>query len=350
MLSFVFVNRTSFRLFLGVLLAAAVAHAQPLATEYVSDHFVVLAEDVDGSPLIATLDFNRGTSQVPGRERVSEFVGHFCYRGEWRDLQSGEYPAVGGHPHRLIGNGVARPDQDRKGRWTLDYDGHRATFRVTTEEEVLLHVQRDDPEMTLRHSGMKARFEMGDKAYPATVFREHIRWRGYNRLVGQTPKGMYWRFDWMPLVSRRGDWWLLIQDPGQARVPEDAPDHNWGVYRSPRGVVRPLSGDEFRLYPLHATPKPPKPLRSRRNRPVASRGEGGPDRWTTRRTFGPKPLEGAPLGWSVHLPSLEMRGEVFDRGHMLDRYRSGFYAVRGQMYLPGEGARVVYGLVDHIEK
>jgi hypothetical protein len=345
------VNRTSFRLFLLGLLVATTAQARPLPTEYVSDQFVVLAEDIDGSPLIATLDFNRGTSQVPGRERVSEFVGHFCYRGEWRDLQSGEYPAVGGHPHRLIGNGVARPRKDRKGRWTLDYDGHRATFQVTTQEEVLLHVQRDDPEMTIRHSGMVARFEMGGRAYPATVFREHIRWRGYNRLIGKTPSRMYGSFDWMPLVSRRGDWWLLIQDPGQARVPEDAPDHNWGVYRSPQGVVRPLAGDEFRLYPMHATPKPPRHLRRRRSRPVANRERYRPTQeTTTRRSFGPLPHSGAPLGWSVHLPSLKIRGEVFDRGHMLDRFRSGLYAVRGQFYLPGEGPRVVYGLVDHIEK
>jgi hypothetical protein len=351
LLSFVLVNRTSFRLFLLGLLVATTAQARPLPTEYVSDQFVVLAEDIDGSPLIATLDFNRGTSQVPGRERVSEFVGHFCYRGEWRDLQSGEYPAVGGHPHRLIGNGVARPRKDRKGRWTLDYDGHRATFQVTTKEEILLHVQRDDPEMTIRHSGMEARFEMGGKAYPATVFREHVRWRGYNRLIGKTPSRMYGSFDWMPLVSRRGDWWLLIQDPGQARVPEDAPDHNWGVYRSPQGVVRPLAGDEFRLYPMHATPKPPRHQRRRRSRPVANGYRYRPTQeTTTRRSFGPLPHSGAPLGWSVHLPSLKTRGEVFDRGHMLDRFRSGLYAVRGQFYIPGEGPRVVYGLVDHIEK
>ncbi len=302
-----------------------------LPTEYFSDHFVVLAEDLDDQPLYVTLDFNRGTSDVRGREKVAEFVGQFCYRGSWHDLQSGEHPYPGGDLERLIGNGVARPRQRDDRSWKIDYDGHRANFTIETDPEVLLHVQRDDVELTIQQFAMNGSLEFDGETYPATIFREHVRWRGYNRLVGRTPKRMYDHFDWMPLVSRRGDWWLLIQDPGQSQVPDNAPDHNWGVYRSPEGVIRPIPADEFRLYPIPRVVHPRKTRRRSRARPEVI-------------------LSGPPAGWSIHLPSLGMRGEVFDQGHMLDRFQSGLYAVRGTLYLPGSGARSVYGLVDHIQK
>jgi hypothetical protein len=321
--------RRFYELFL-LLLLTSLGPAQILPTEYWSDHFVLLASDETGAPLLITMDFNRGTSDVPGREKVAEFVGQFCLGGSWYDLQSGEYPYPGGRMGRLVGNGICRPRKNRDDGWTIDYDGHRTSFFLKTEEEVLLHVQRDDPELTTRHSAMNGFLEFNQKRYPMTLFREEIRWRGYNRFVNRTPKRMYGNFDWMPLVSGRGDWWLLIQDPGQARVPDDAPDHNWGVYRSPQGVIRPIPADEFRLYAI--------PGGKQRKFLPAYR----------RRTDPAHEL--VPRGWSLHLPSLKMRGEVRDRGHMLDRFRSGLFAVQGAMYLPGAGKRNVVGLVDHIER
>lgn len=301
-----------------LLTALPSAFAGGLDTEYYSDHFVVLAEALGGAPLIATLDFNRGTSDIPGRERVAEFVGQACHQGRWFDLQSGEYPWPGQDMQRLVGNGVARVHRDRDGAgWVLDYDGARASFRVETEEEVLLHVQRDDPEMTIRHSAATATLEFGGRTFPATLFREQLRWRGYNRLVGRTPPRMYGHFDWMPLVSRRGDWWLLIQDPGQAEVPDDAPDHNWGVYRSPEGIIRPIPSTSMQIRPVD---------------PLID----GHRRLT-------------PQGWTIQLPDLEMSGWVHDRGHFLDRFASGLFAVVGEMNIPGAGRRTVMGLVDHIE-
>lgn len=319
-------------IFALLLLLPALAAAAPrgLPTEYWSDHFVLLAETPESRPLLITMDFNRGTSDVPGRERVAEFVGQFCLEGSWRDLQSGEYPLPGGRMARLVGNGVCRPRKNREDGWTIDYDGRRTTFYIETEEEVLLHVQRDDPELTSRHSAMPGFLEFAGRRLPATLFREEIRWRGYNRFVNRTPKRMYGSFDWMPLVSRRGDWWLLIQDPGQARVPDDAPDHNWGVYRDPRGVIRPIPADEFRIHPILGQP-----------RSLVRKG--------FRNRVDPFHEE-VPKGWSLHLPGLSQRGEVHDQGHMLDRFRSGLFAVQGAMYLPGAGKRDIYGLVDHIER
>lgn len=302
-----------------------------LPVEYWSDHFVVLVEDEHFRPVHVVLDFNRGTSGVAGRERAAEFVGHFFRDGTWHDLQSGEYAYPGGDMTRLVGNGVCRPSVNRRGGWTLDYDGGRTSFLVETEEPVLLHVQRDDPELTNRYAGASGTFELGGKRYPATVFHEQVRWRGYNRLVGVTPKRMYGHFDWMPLVSRRGDWWLLIQDPGQASVPDDAPDHNWGVYRSPEGILRPLPADEFRIYAQghRHTPSP---------RLKRFRGQGG------------RMASFIPGSWQVHLPTLQMRGELRDVGHMLDRFDSGLFSVVGSLYLPGAGRRDVHGVVDHIER
>lgn len=289
-----------------------------LPTTFWSDHFVVIAEGQPGEPLLLSLDFNRGTSDVRGRERVAEFVGHAHVGGRWVDLQSGEYPYPGRDMGRLVGNGVCRVEENRAEKgWILDYDGERAAFHVRTEDEVLLHVQRDDPEMTTRHSAAEGTLTYRGKTYPATIFREHIRWRGYNRLVGRTPSRMYGHFDWIPMVSRRGDWWLLIQDPGQARVPEDAPDHNWGVYRSPDGIIRPLAHQDFRIYPTKQFPLPEK--------------------------------RQAPGGFEVAIHALGQTGVLRDRGHFLDRFASGLYAVDGEMFLPGVGARTVFGMVDHVE-
>ncbi len=292
--------------------------AAALETEYWSDQFVLLAEDGAQAPLLVTLDFNRGTSDIPGRERVAEFVGQMCEAGRWFDLGSGEYPYPGQDMGRLVGNGVCRIGKPKGDQgWILDYDGTRAGFRIESEPEVLLHVQRDDPELRVRHSAAKAVLEFGKRRYPATLFREEVRWYGYNRMVGRTPQRMYGHFDWAPFVSRRGDWFLLVQDPGQARVPEDGPDHNWGVYRSPEGVVRPLAAVDFRI-------RPERPIRQVRGRQ-------------------------APSGFAVEIGALGMQGFLHDRGHFLDRFGSGMYAVRGELYMPGAGRRTVYGLVDHIE-
>lgn len=303
---------------LGSALGLGPAGAPGLPLEYWSDHFVVLAVDRTGAPLTFSLDFNRGTSAVPGREKVAEFVGHACERGRWFDLQSGEYLHPSGELGRLVGNGAARVHRSRNGKgWVLDYDSGRATFHAASDSETVLHVQRDDPEMTIRHSAAPGWLEYARDRIPCTIFREHLRWRGANPLVGKTPSTLYGHFTWMPLVTERGDWWLVIDDPGQDDPPDDAPDHNWAVYRSPTGVITPVPREEVALTP----------------------------RWPVKLKEG----RSAPRGWHLALPALGHDGTLLDRGHFLDRYGSGLYAVQGTMSVPGTGRQRAYGLVDLVQ-
>lgn len=287
------------------------------AMEYWSDQFVVLVDDAPYPPTVIWLDFNRGTSTIPGREVVAEFVGHFGRRDRWVDLQSGEVPLLSRDPSRVFSTGVCRPKL-RDGRWTLDYDGARARFRVELEPLETLHIQRDDPQLTTHHSAAQAVLEFDGRRFPATVFHERIRWHGYNRLVGKTPPRMYGHFDWVPLVTLDGDWLLLIQDPGQARVPDDAPDHNWGVLRRQDKVVTPIPGSEFRLYPKASHHQ--------------SRHRVAPERYR------------------IELPGLGWRASLRVRSAMLDRFGSGLMSLDGRVQIPGRGLVRAFGVVDHIER